>query len=136
MKAIGSLILKVLTVIFLVILIGILAMVLAVMFNGMSILSGVLFTSQYNAYGASYNSCLSSANVYGFNSSVCNELFNVTNNTKNLLLWTGSYSGTFSNPIVWAIIFVILTAGLYVVSLQGLQFGQNIVIVNTKRKRR
>jgi len=136
MRAIGSLILKVITVIFLVIFIGVLAMVLATVFNSMSILAGIEYTAQYNAYGISYNNCLSSANLYGFNSSLCNDLLNVTNSTKGLLLWTGQYTGTFSNPIVWAIIFVILTAGLYVVSIQGIQFGQNIVVVRPKKKKR
>ena len=136
MRAIGSLILKVTVVILLAIFIGVLSMLLAINFNVMSILAGVGFTAQYQAYGISYNNCLKSADFYGYNSSVCNSLLNVTNNTANTLIWTGSYTGTFSNPILWAIIFTIMTAGLYVTMMQGIQFGQNVTIVKTKRKRK
>ncbi|MFZ8800875.1 MAG: hypothetical protein ACO2ON_01695 [Candidatus Nanopusillus sp.] len=136
MRAIGSLILKVTVVILLVIFIGILAMVLSTVFNTTSILAGVGYTAQYSAYGISYKNCLSNANFYGYNASVCDNLLNVTNNTANTLLWTGNYAGTFSNPMLWAIIFIIITAGLYVTSIQAVQFGQKITVVKTRRKRK
>jgi uncharacterized membrane protein len=136
MRAIGSLILKVLVVILLVIFIGILSMILAVTFNAMSIIAGVGYTAQYQAYGISYSNCVSNSGIFGYDPSVCNNLLNVTNNTANTLLWMGGYTGTLSNPILWAIIFTILTAGLYVAMIQGVQFGPNVTIVKTKRKRK
>jgi len=129
MRAIGSLILKVSIIALLVIFIGILSMILSVNFTTMSIIAGVSYSAQYSVYGMSYNNCLNSAEIFGFNSSVCDPLLNVTKNTTEFFLWTGNYAGTLSNPILWAIIFTILTAGIYVGLLQVVQFGQNVVIV-------
>ncbi len=136
MRAIGSLILKVSVVILLVIFIGILSMVLSAFFNSLSIMAGAGYTAQYTAYGIFYNNCLNNAEIFGFNSSACNELLNVTESTANSLLWTGKYTGALSNPILWAIIFTIMTAGLYVVSMQGIQLGPNVVVKTTKRKKK
>ena len=127
---------NVLVVILLVILIGFLAMILATVFNAMSILSGVEYTAQYSSYGVLYHNCLNSANIYGFNSSVCSNLINVTNSTSTVLIGLGKYTGTFSDPIIWAIIFVFITAGIYVISLQDIQLGQNGAKVKTRRKRK
>jgi uncharacterized membrane protein len=135
MRSIGSLILNVIILIILIILIGIAAMILSTVFNAMSILSGAEYNAQYSSYSTFYNNCLNNANIYGFNSSVCNQLLNVTNNTGNVLIKTGEYTGTFSDPIIWAIILTILTAGVYVVSLQGIQLGQNNVKVRTRKRR-
>lgn len=136
MRSIGSLILNVIIIIILIIFIGIAAMIFATVFNGISILSGAEYNAQYSAYGDFYNNCLNNANIYGFNLSVCNQLLNVTNNTGNILIKTGEYAGTFSNPIVWAIILSILTAGVYVVSLQGIQLGQNGTRIKTRKRKR
>jgi uncharacterized membrane protein len=136
MRAIGSLILKVSTVILLVIFIGFLAMVLSITFTAMSITAGVSYTAQYNAYGISYNNCLSGSGIFGYDPSACNQLLNVTNNTANFFIWMGNYTGKLSNPILWAIIFTIMTAGLYVTLIQGIQFGPNITIVKTKRRKK
>ena len=136
MRAIGSLMLKVSIVILLVIFISFLAMILSITFTAMSITAGASYTAQYNAYGISYNNCLTGSGIYGYDSSVCNQLLNVTNNTADFFIWVGNYTGKLSNPLLWAIIFTIMTAGLYVTLMQGIQFGPNITIIKTKKRKK
>jgi len=123
-KAIGSLILITIIAIILLVLLGVMAYIISTEFTITTGVAAVNYNAQYLLYANQYQQCLQNAQQYGLNTSICNALTNITNQSANDLMGSTSWINNFSNPILWIIIFVVIIAGVYVGALQKTQFGK------------
>lgn len=123
-RSIGSLILITIIAIILLILLGVMAYIISTEFTVTTGIAAVNYNAQYLLYGQQYQQCLQNAQQYGLNTSICNALTNITNQSANSLMSSTAWINNFSNPILWIIIFVVIIAGVYVGILQRVQFGK------------
>ena len=123
-RAIGSLILITIIAIILLVLLGAMAYIISTEFTVTTGIAAVNYNAQYLLYGQQYQQCLQNAQQYGLNTSICNALTNITNQSANSLMSSTSWINNFSNPVLWIIIFVVIIAGVYVGVLQRVQFGK------------
>jgi predicted PurR-regulated permease PerM len=123
-KAIGSLILITIIAIILLVLLGVMAYIISTEFTVTTGIAAVNYNTQYLIYANQYQQCLRNAQQYGLNTSICNILTNITNQSTNNLMSSTSWINNFSNPILWIIIFVVIITGVYVGALQKVQHGK------------
>jgi type II secretory pathway pseudopilin PulG len=124
-RSISSLIVITIAAILALILVIVMSYIIAANVSVASFLSAIGINTQTQYYGQQYQQCMNIINQYNITneSYLCNNLLNVTNSTVNTLSYFGAYTSILSSPYVWIIFFVIVVAGIYVLAIQQVQFG-------------